>query len=257
MSDTVTGGSAVHGESAPGAATHRIFPSSYTQRRLWFLDQMGPGNAAYNIYTALRLRGAPALGAPRRAPGAAAARPAALRTTFTVIDGEPYQNVAHTIPVALPLTELTGVPAPERAANARVTLERETTQAFDLARGPQLKTRILRLDETDHVLSVICHHTVCDGWSMDLLLTELAARYSAYRADGVLDLSPPPQFGEYAIRQREEMAAGGVERALSQWREALKGAASLLGLATSYTRPTEQKNNGATVVSFLDPSRWK
>lgn len=225
-------------------ATASLTPASFAQRRLWMLDQIGETGSAYHLVTAVRLRGPIDVGALRRALTAVVARHEALRTTFTVVDGEPFQRVAAEAAPELTVREIGG------EEQAREAVAREIARPFTLTTGPLLRAGLLRLGETEHVLTVVCHHIVCDGWSMAVVLDELAA---LYQGDS---LEPAPQFGEYAARQREELTGERLRAELDHWRDRLGGAPELLALPTTRPRAATQGFAGATHRTRLDAGLW-
>ncbi|MBC3840215.1 AMP-binding protein [Streptacidiphilus sp. 4-A2] len=243
-----------NGHSGPA----RTAPVSIAQRRLWFLDHFTGGNSAYNLVLALRLSGVLDTGALHRSLQQLVDRHESLRTTFRVADGEPYQHIAAAMELALPVTDLSGTPGPERLARASELVEDDTLHVFDLAEGPLIRTGLLRLDEQDHVLSVICHHTISDGWSMGRFLQELSVLYSAQLAGAEAGLDPlPMQFGEYAAREREELLGERARTALERLRERLAGAPPVLDLPTSRTRPAVQGFEGDACNLELSPELWQ
>ncbi|MER6046371.1 amino acid adenylation domain-containing protein [Streptomyces sp. NPDC001793] len=246
-------------EPAGTADAHRSHPASFAQRRLWFLDQLDSGNGAYNLVAALRLRGPLDTEALHWSLNRVVDRHEVLRTVFRAdAEGEPQQQVAPHRTLALPVTDLTRQPLEDRAERARTLVETETERAFDLAAGPLIRTHVVRLDQRDHVLAVICHHTVCDGWSMDRLFAELSELYAARTAGRVPALEPlPMQFGEYAARQRDELAGAKTQTALAYWRTRLDGAPTLLELPTSFPRPAVQGFDGATHTVPLSRETWQ
>ncbi|MEY9943595.1 amino acid adenylation domain-containing protein [Kitasatospora sp. GAS1066B] len=236
----------------------RVAPTSFAQRRLWFLDHFTGGNSAYNLVSALRLRGPLDTGALHRSLQHLVDRHESLRTTFELADGEPRQRIATELELALPLTDLRGAPADERVTRATALVEADTLREFDLARGPLIRTALLRLDDEDHVLAVICHHTISDGWSMGRFHLELSALYAAHRSGAEPQLPPlPMQFGEYAERERAALLGEEAGRALARLRERLAGAPTALELPTSYTRPAVQGYAGATHDLPLDAELWQ
>src|SRR5688500_7915455 len=160
----------------PDAATA---PLSFAQQRLWFLDQLRPGTGVYNMSIQIRLEGELQVDALRGAVEALVARHEALRTTFPALDGEPVQSIGKPMPVDLPVLDLSSTPAAEREAMARQLAAAEARYPFDLARGPLLRTRLIRIEPAEHVLLVVVHHIVSDGWSMNVLVRELGTVYRA------------------------------------------------------------------------------
>ncbi|WP_328609014.1 amino acid adenylation domain-containing protein [Amycolatopsis sp. NBC_00345] len=222
----------------------RLLPTSFAQRRLWMLDQIGETGSAYHLVTALRLHGPVGVTALRQALAAVADRHEALRTTFTVVDGEPFQQVATELSPELAVREVGG------EAAAREAVEQEIARPFALTTGPLVRVALLRLGENDHVLTVVCHHIVCDGWSMALVVDELAALYAG------AELEPATQFGEFAVRQREKLAGDRLRTELDHWRDRLTGAPELLALPTTHPRAATQGFAGATHRTPLDAELW-
>src|SRR4029077_4295492 len=155
-------------------------PLSFAQERLWFLDRLEPGSAAYNLATALRLSGD--LDVPALAASLAeiARRHAALRTTFAEMAGEPRQGIAPPSGLPLPLVDLEALPVADREAEAARLVHEEALRPFDLARGPLARALLLRLEEREHGLILNTHHIVSDGWSQGVLVRESAALYAAF-----------------------------------------------------------------------------
>jgi NRPS condensation-like uncharacterized protein len=156
------------------------FPVSFAQQRLRFLDQLEPHNSTYNIYTSLSLRGRLDVEALESALNEVVRRHESLRTTFSSLDGEPRQLVRPRLRLPLPVIDLsTHEDAQERA---RLLARAEARAPFDLAEGPLLRAKLLRLGAGEHVLVVALHHIVSDGWSMGVFSRELSALYDAYSA---------------------------------------------------------------------------
>src|SRR5215471_17826159 len=155
-------------------------PLSFAQQRLWFLDQLEPGNAFYNMPQATRMVGQLDAEALRQAFNALVRRHEALRTTFRYEDDAPVQVINPAAEVELPLIDLSGLGAEEREHEARRLANEEGKRPFDLARGPLVRSALLRLGEADHVLLLTMHHIVSDGWSMGILSRELKSLYEAF-----------------------------------------------------------------------------
>src|SRR5262245_10182576 len=154
-------------------------PLTLSQERIWFLCQLDPGNPFYNFADALVLRGDLRVDVLRGALEEIVRRHGALRTRFPEIDGAPVQEVAPPAPLELPVLDMTGRTSSERRDAARRLAEREARTPFDVARGPLLRLRLLRVSEREHVLLITAHHLVCDGWSIGVLSRELAELYGA------------------------------------------------------------------------------
>ncbi|WP_029006248.1 non-ribosomal peptide synthetase, partial [Azorhizobium doebereinerae] len=229
-------------------------PLSFAQERLWFFEQLHPGSAVYNIPVALRLPGSldPAL--LKRALAEIVARHAALRTTFAARDGSPVQVVAPHVALDLPLDDLSALPADARQAEAARRATEEGRLPFDLAAGPLLRARLLKLAADDHLLLLTLHHIVSDGWSMGVLFRELSALYPAFLAGRPSPLPPLPiQYPDYARWQRDWLAGDELERQLSYWRTQLAGCPALIDLPTDRPHPPVQSYAGG-LFTFTIPA---
>jgi amino acid adenylation domain-containing protein len=223
----------------------RPLPASFAQQRLWFIQQMEPESSAYNIPYALRLRGRLDVDALRRALDALRARHESLRTVFAFQDGMPVQVVEPAAPRPLPVEDLRGLPEDELAAAAMELLRAEAAAPFDLARGPVLRGRLLRLADDDWGLLLTLHHIVSDGWSSGILMRELSTFYTAFAGGEEARLPPlPVQYPDFAAWQRGWLAGNVLERQLSYWRERLAGAPPLLEIPTDRPRPPVQSPHG-------------
>ena len=222
---------------------------SYAQERQWFLWQLEPESAAYHIPSVLRLRGRLDLDALQRSFDSLVARHETLRTRFRLDGDEARQEIAASM--ALPLDIVALGPLEEGALARQV----ETTIArpFDLERGPLLRVSLLRLAEDDHVLVLVQHHIVSDGWSMQVMVEELVQLYAAY-SQGLDVVLPalPIQYADYALWQRSWMEAGEKERQLAYWTGLLGGEQPVLELPFDRPRPVRQSHRGAQFILELD-----
>ncbi|MEW5927426.1 MAG: amino acid adenylation domain-containing protein [Gemmatimonadota bacterium] len=216
-------------------------PLSFAQQRLWIVDRLEPGSAAYNIPVVLRLRGAPDLRALRRSLGALVSRHEVLRTVLAERDGAAVQTILPAAPGRLPLVDLSGSPAAEAEA-LRLAAE-EARRPFDLARGPLLRAALLRLAADDHVLCFTVHHVASDGWSMKVLVREVTALYEAFASGGEPRLPAlPVQYADYAVWQRSWMSGEVLEAHVAYWRDRLADAPPLLELPTDRPRAPGQSS---------------
>ncbi|HEX7240656.1 MAG TPA: condensation domain-containing protein, partial [Longimicrobiaceae bacterium] len=222
-------------------------PLSFAQQRLWLLDRMEPGSAAYNMPAALRLLGPLDPAALAAALAAVVRRHEALRTVFAERGGEPVQAIRAPGPVALPVADLRGLPAGPRGAEAARLAAAEAARPFDLAAGPLLRAGLLRLDDAEWVALFTMHHAVSDAWSVGVLVGELSELYSA-AAEGRAAALPelPVQYADYAVWQRAWLAGEALERPMAFWRERLAGAPPLLELPTDRPRPLAQGAEGGS-----------
>ena len=157
--------------------SRRTFPTSFAQRRLWFLDQLEPGTAGYNLPRAFRVIGPLDIEILRRALDTVVRRHASLRTLFESVHGEPRQLVLPDSNVDVPLLDLTNLPEPERETEALRIVGEEGRKPFDLSAGPLLRTLVVRLGPERHTFLMVMHHIITDGWSMSILFTEIDQSY--------------------------------------------------------------------------------
>ncbi|MFY0566439.1 amino acid adenylation domain-containing protein [Archangium lansingense] len=235
----------------PAAHTDDI-PLAFSQQRLWFLDQLEPGNPVYNIPVALRLSGRLDTEALRRAFEALVARHESLRTTFASRDGQPVQLIAPTLAMPLEVVDLSDVLASEREAQAHELTRQEAQRPFELAHGPLLRAALLRLASDDHVLLVTLHHIVSDGWSMGVLVREVAALYAAFASGQQPSLPPLPiQYPDFALWQRSWLQGEALDSQLRYWKQQLSGAPAHLELSTDKPRPPVQTFRGSSIPVSL------
>ncbi|HEV7588712.1 MAG TPA: amino acid adenylation domain-containing protein [Longimicrobium sp.] len=219
-------------------------PASFAQRRLWLVDRLEPGSAAYNVPVFWRLRGTLDAAALGRALSAVADRHEALRTTFAERQGEPVQVVAPAVPISLAVDDLTALDPAARLAEAERRAADEAARPFDLAAGPLLRARLLRLAADDHVLLLTLHHAVCDAWSLTVVFRELSALYDAERSGIPAALAPLPlQYGDYAAWQRSPAQVDALREAMGYWRAKLAGAPPLQ-LPADRPRPAALSDRG-------------
>jgi amino acid adenylation domain-containing protein len=222
-------------------------PLSFGQERMWFLDQLDPGSPVYNLVFQIGLTGPLDFEALRRAVESVIARHEALRTSFPAVEGRPSQRITPPGRWDIPLTDLSMLPQEERASRARRAAELEARAPFDLANGPLLRSTLLRLDAQDHVLVLIVHHIVCDGWSLNLIFQEIAAHYRAYVANtepAVPNL--PVQYADFAAWQRRWLSGKPLEKQRAYWLEQLGGTLPTLELPTDRLPPKKRTFEGAT-----------
>ncbi|MBU8901081.1 non-ribosomal peptide synthetase, partial [Corallococcus sp. M34] len=221
-------------------------PLSFAQQRLWFLDQLEPGSAFYNVPVAVRLSGALDVDALERSFEALVQRHEVLRTTFGTHDGEPVQLIASAVRIPWERVDLSDVAASERDAAMRSWVARSARCSFSLQSGPLLRATLLRLSDREHVLVLVMHHIVSDGWSMEILVRELTAFYDAFtRKSGASLPELPVQYGDYSVWQREWLTGGVLGAQLTYWRAQLQGSSRALELPTDRPRPSTQSFRGS------------
>ncbi len=221
------------------------FPLSFAQQRLWLLDQLEPGNSSYNIPTAIHFRGRLDVVALEQSFNIIIQRHESLRTTFAVVQGQPVQMIAPAAKISLPVRDLSSLSEDEREAEVQRQATREAQRSFDLANGPLLVISILKLSEREHVVLVNTHHIISDGWSINVLMQELAVIYTAVLAGQPSPLPDLPiQYADYAVWQRKWLQGNVLEQQLTYWRQQLTGAPALLDLPTDRPRPAIQTYRG-------------
>ncbi|MEV4272491.1 non-ribosomal peptide synthetase/MFS transporter [Micromonospora aurantiaca (nom. illeg.)] len=218
-------------------------PLSYAQERVWFMDQLAPGEAAYHIAVPLRVRGPLDVDALRAALTALADRHESQRTRFPAdADGRPTVVVADTADVPLTVVE-----APDEAA-AQALVDAAAAEPFDLANGPLLRALLIRLTADDHVLFLAQHHIVGDGWSVDVLLRDLITLYRGGEPPAL-----PIQYGDFAVWEAQELDGPQARAHVDYWKQRLAGITPL-ELPLDRPRPATQTYRGDFVEFQLDPS---
>ncbi|HET7229393.1 MAG TPA: amino acid adenylation domain-containing protein [Longimicrobium sp.] len=229
---------------APGADA----PLSFAQERIWFLDRLGQGGAAYTLSRALRLSGPLCAGTLERALGQVVRRHDALRTTIHEVEGAAVQVVAPFDGFTLPVDDLSALPRDEREERARARATAWAAQVFDLVRGPLFGARLLRLGAEEHVLLLAVHQAVADRWSVGVLLRETWALYHAARDGGPSPLPDPPvRFADFAAWEREQARGPGQAVHVAWWRERLAGAPEVIDLPADHPRPPTPSFRGDRV----------
>jgi len=226
--------------------------TSFAQQRLWFLDQLEPGNPAYNDQIAVGLKGSLDVEALEAGLTEIARRHETLRTTFEMRGEEPRQLVSPPARLRLTPVNLEELPEEQRQAEALRWVAQEAEHRFDLSEGPLLRTILLRLDDQRHVLILTMHHIITDGWSKGVLFRELAALYRAFSSGQPSPLADLPiQYGDFARWQREWLRGEALEIQLSYWKRKLGGELPVFNLPTDRPRPIVQSFRGARQSLFL------
>jgi amino acid adenylation domain-containing protein len=226
----------------PGTPAHL----SFAQERLWFLDQLNPDSAVYNVPLAVRLSGPISPVVLERSVNEIVRRHDALRTTFATVDGQPVLIANAELKVELTTIDLASGAEPERETRARALMNEEAARPFDLTTGPLIRTALLRLDEQDHLFLVVMHHIVSDGWSLVLFFQELSAIYDAFTRGEQSPLSELTiQYADYAAWQREWLKGEILQTQLAYWKDKLAGDLPELELPIDRPRPAVQTFRGA------------
>lgn len=229
-------------------------PLSFAQQRLWFLHQLEPNSSTYNELAAVRLTGSLNVVALEKSFNDVIRRHEILRTTFTTVEGQPIQVIAPALTLTLPIIDLRDVPETSRDAEARRLALKTVQQPFNLEQEPLLRVTLLQLEAKTYILLLTMHHIICDGWSMGILVRELAALYSAFSNNQPSPLPELPiQYADFALWQREWLQGEVIDAQLAYWKRQLSPNLPVLKLPTVRPRTEVKTNRGAT-QSFVLPS---
>ncbi|MEW6732307.1 MAG: amino acid adenylation domain-containing protein [Acidobacteriota bacterium] len=222
-------------------------PLSFAQQRLWFLDQLQPNDISYNIPAAVKLEGKLNIKALAESFNEIVRRHEVLRTTFQVLEGTPFQSIFAEFNLNLPVTDLSSLFGSEQQLQVERLITEEAQQPFNLAQGPLIRIKLLKLNEQEHVLLLTMHHIVADGWSMNVLIQELTILYRAL-SKGEIPALPelPIQYGDFAYWQRQWLQGEVLDTQLNYWQQQLHNTPPLLSLPTDRPRPVKQTYSGTT-----------
>ncbi|MGC1376178.1 MAG: condensation domain-containing protein, partial [Anaerolineales bacterium] len=232
-----------------------LFPLSFSQERSWFLEQLESGGSPYTTALGYHLCGVLDCAALEQSLNEIIARHEVLRTVFVYVDERPQQKVLPKLAVPLPLVDLRDIPSEEQHAEALRQTRAETERPFDLTTGPMLRVVLFRLGEQDHIMVLVIHHIISDGWSAGIFMRELTALYQAY-----INRQPSPlpelpiQYVDYAVWQRRTVQGQALDSQLAYWREQLKGTTGALDLPTDRPRLPVETHAGAIRRMELSPS---
>ncbi|KAB8332532.1 amino acid adenylation domain-containing protein [Scytonema tolypothrichoides VB-61278] len=228
-------------------------PLSFAQARLWFLAQLEPDSAAYNVVDAMQLQGNLNVDVLQQSLDAIATHHEVLRTNFIVEDGNPVQVIREPQSVELKVISLMDCPETERATVVQKLLQHEAQRPFNLSSDLMLRACLLEISPQEHILQLTIHHIATDGWSMSILFEQLATLYQAFLEGKPNPLPEQPiQYADYAVWQRQWLCGEVVENQLNYWKQQLAGATPVLELPTDKPRPPVQTRRGAK-QSFVLP----
>jgi amino acid adenylation domain-containing protein len=221
-------------------------PLSFAQQRLWFLEQLNPGTAFYNVCQAVRIFGRLDVAALERAANFLSLRHEALRTTLISKDGTGYQVILPAVSLRVPVVDVTNLPESGRVPAATRLARQELRKPFNLTR-PLQRLFLVQTGAEEHTLVINQHHAITDAWSMSLFLEELTSLYqSCHERTPVRLPDLPLQYADFAFWQRRRVELGLLEPQLRYWREQLAGAPDFLTLPLSRPRPDRQTYRGAS-----------
>ncbi len=234
-------------QSIPRRETSTGSPLSFSQQRLWFLQELEPASPAYNLPRALHLRGALDVGALEQSFGEIVRRHEVLRTSFTTINGEAVQVVNPAQPIRIARTDLSELPVAERDERVQQLALEEARVPFDLKSAPLIRLHLLRLAIDEHVLLLTMHHIVSDEWSTGIFVSEIGVLYQTFLRGALSPLPELPiQYADYAEWQAGWLKSEEAGEHLTYWKKQLAGELPLLELATDHKRPPVQTLNGAS-----------
>ena len=229
---------------------------SFAQQRLWFLDELTPGNAAYAFCNIVRLDGPLDIAAMGESFAEIVNRHENLRTTFKVVDGMPVQDIAEQLNTEFPVTDISALPsAEERETELQRIAAIEARKPFSLSEGPLIRASLVCMEKEKHAVILTMHHIVYDGWSLAVLFGELKQLYEAFIQNRASPLEPLAiQYADFAIWQRQEIETEKMQRQFAYWKETLGGQLPMLQLPTDRKRPTLPTYAGAMEWFYLSPS---
>ncbi|MFN6565502.1 MAG: amino acid adenylation domain-containing protein [Nostoc sp. ChiSLP01] len=221
-------------------------PLSFGQERLWFIDQLVPNHAFYNVPEAFRLKGVLNATILEQSLNEIIKRHEVLRTTYSSVNGQPIQVIHSTFPIKLLVTNLQELSPDEQESQVRQIVLKEAQRPFDLVQGPLLRTTLLQLSSEEHIFLLNLHHILCDDWSLSVFFEELSALYQAFFAG---NSSPLPdlaiQYADFAAWQRQWLQGEILDNKLAYWQQNLSGSLPILELPADYPRPLEPTYQGA------------
>ena len=238
-------------KSIPSVPRDTNIPLSFSQQRLWFLQQLQPDSYFYNEHVALELTGSLNVAALEQSLNQIVRRHEALRTTFEMLDEQPVQIIAPSLTLTLPVVDLCKFSEAEQKTQVQRLATEQIQHPFDLVQGPLLRLVLVQLSEQKHVLLFTIHHIAGDGWSLSVIIRELSALYQAFSMGKPASLPELPiQYADFTLWQRQQLQGEKLESQLSYWKQQLANAPPLLQVPTDRPRPPVQTYQG-TRQSFL------
>src|ERR1700741_1738661 len=229
-------------------------PLSFAQQRLWFVQRLEPNNVAYNMPLSVRLSGSLNVATLERSLSEVVRRHEVLRTIFADLDGEPVQVISPPQLVKLDVIDLRGLSKTAQADELARQRRHEVETRFDLAAGPLWRAKLLRMEAEEHVALFTMHHAISDGWSMNVLVSELGKLYEAFSLGQASPLEElPVQYADYAVWQREWLRGEGLDAQVSYWRRQLAGAPTRWEFPTD--RPETRNRTTAGALHHFTISR--
>ncbi|MEH1868762.1 MAG: condensation domain-containing protein [Nostoc sp.] len=230
----------------PQSRESNLFPLSFAQQRLWFIDQLQPGSSAYNISQPMRIVGSLNVAALEQSFNEVVRRHEVLRTTFKVIDGQPLQVITPNFSFKLPVVDLQELSQEQREAEVLRLASEEAQQPFDLTKVPLLRVTLLQLAVAEYALLLTIHHIVADGWAIGVLIHEIATLYEAFSIGKPSPLSQLSiQYADFAVWQRQWLQGERLETQLAYWQRQLGGKLPVVEFPSERSRAPIQTFSGA------------
>ncbi|MDQ0418593.1 amino acid adenylation domain-containing protein [Croceifilum oryzae] len=230
-------------------------PLSYAQQRLWFMDQLAPNSAMYNIHAACRLTGKWSLEALETSWNELIERHESLRTVMGGHEGKPIQQIQKHVFRVLPQMDLTMLSLEDRERETKRLIQREAEEPFHLGQGPLFRAQLLKTDQEEWILLCTMHHIISDGWSMGILLEEWMALYEEVLHGKPAELTKlPVQYADFSLWQQEWLNEEELDQHIQYWKEELSGELPVLQLPMDRPRPAVQTHHGAVHSVVLSNS---
>ena len=222
-------------------------PLSFAQQRLWFLDQLEPGSISYNIPSALKIHGRLNVEILENCIQILTKRHESLRTTFPNERGKPIQKISPDSDFYLEILDISKIAENEREVESTKLVQKEFQTSFDLINGPLFRVNLIKLSDEDFIFLINMHHIISDGWSMGVMISEIAQLYRASSLDEPFQLSELEiQYADFSLWQRTWLDGDALEKQVNYWKNQLAGYPQLLEFPTDKPRPAVQTFNGAT-----------
>jgi amino acid adenylation domain-containing protein len=230
-----------------------LFPLSYPQRMFWFLDKLEPDTPACNLPRAFRMEGQLDVDALQDAFRVLLRRHTVLRTSFAELDGKLYQCVTNDVSIDLVVHDLSKLPASKREIETLAIASEEARKLFDLERPPLFRLKLVRLSPAKHVLILVMHHIITDGWSMSILFNEIAQYYGLLVAGRQPQTTKLPlQYVDFAYWQQQALTEEMLQEDVEYWRKHLRGSPALLQLPSDRPRPSVLSHHGSIESFTID-----
>lgn len=217
---------------------------SFAQQRLWFLHQLDPEGSSYNIPLVVQITGLLSLEALTRSINKVISRHEMMRTVFSEQDGQPWQTIMDHMEINIDLIQIDENCIKEETIHQ--ISSQETRKPFDLSKGPLMRALLLKFDDQHHTLIITMHHIITDGWSLGIIIKEIATFYDYFANRKPIELPELRiQYADFSLWQRRWMQGEKLEKELNYWKNYLNGAAPYLELPTDFQRPVVQTSNGS------------